>query len=65
MHFEETKTNTPVTGFLSLLIIFEQLKAETLKNLANEKKKIFWKPYYVIIVKNNIQIARYSEIISH
>ena len=29
------------------------------------KKKIFWKPYYVIIVKNNIQIARYSEIISH
>ena len=38
MHFEKTKTNTPVTGFLSLLIIFEQLKAETPKNLANEKK---------------------------
>ena len=39
MHFEETKTNTPVTGFLLPLIIFEQLKAETLKNLTNEKKK--------------------------
>lgn len=39
MHFEKTKTNTPVTGFLSLLIIFEQLKAETVKNLGNQEKK--------------------------
>ena len=41
MHFEQTKTNIGFLAirFLLLLIIFEQLMAETVKNLGNQEKK--------------------------